>query len=544
MNTFDYVIVGGGTAAGIIAYRLADAGKSVCVLEAGPPDRNPYIRVPAGFMKTLFDPSLTWQFQYEPSPNTNHRHIQVTQGRTLGGSSSVNGLVYNRGQAADYDLWASQGNPGWRYEEVLPYFRRTERRIGEGDDHYRGRTGRLVTTNQQWPNELVDAFVKSACQQGYPFNPDHNGAIQEGVGYYQSAIHRGRRVSTASAFLRPAKRYFGVDVRTGSLVTRILLREGRATGVAYLQAGSDTACEVTARHEVIVTAGTIHSPKILQLSGIGPPDLLREHGIAVQRALPGVGQNFRDHFSPRLVARARPGVDCINAHVRGFPLAVQVAKWLLGRPSILSISPALAHVFGKTDPDLPGPDFSFVFAPASYKLGMIGVMDRQPGLTCGVWQMRPQSSGYVRITSADPRAPPIVNPNYLGEEVDRMTLVAALKKARALLQCQPIAGLIESETFPGPSTASDDDWLAFARQYGVSSYHLVGSCKMGPASDPLAVVDARLCVHGVDGLRVADSSIMPTMPSGNTYAPTMMVAEMAADLILGGERADAPATSP
>src|SRR5690606_13832585 len=239
---------------------------------------------------------------------------------------------------------------------------------------------------------------------------------------------------------------------------------------------------------------------------VGPGDLLRQHGIAVQHELAGVGLNFRDHFSPRLVARAKPGVDSINAHVKGIPLALQIAKWLLGRPRILSISPALAHVFGKTDPALPNPNFSFVFTPASYKQGFIGVIDDAPWLTCGVWQMRPTSSGHIRISSADVRAKPIVNPNYLGEELDRQILVAALKKARALLRSQPIADLIESETFPGTAVDSDDEWLGFARQYGVSSYHLVGSCKMGPAADALAVVDADLRVHGIAGLRVADAS--------------------------------------
>jgi choline dehydrogenase len=533
VDAFDYVIVGGGTAASIIAYRLGEQGHSVCVLEAGPSDSNPYIRVPAGFMKTLFDPKVTWQYQYEPSPNTNNRSIQVTQGKTLGGSSSVNGMVYNRGQAADYDGWAAMGNKGWSYADVLPLFRRTENRIGDGDDKYRGRNGLLTTTTQPWPNQLVDAFVASAQQQGYPFNSDHNGATQEGVGFYQSAIHRGRRVSTASAFLHPAEQQFGVEVRTHALVTRVLIENHRATGVAYLRGDSNSETTITARKEVIVGAGTINSPKVLQLSGIGPSALLQQYGIVVQHALPGVGLNFRDHFSPRLVARAIGGVDSINAHVKGIPLLVQIAKWLLGKPSILSISPALAHVFGKTDSSLPAPDFSFVFTPASYKQGFIGVIDDAPGLTCGVWQMRPTSSGYIKISSADVRAKPVINPNYLGEEFDRVTLIAALKKARALLQSGPIAKLIETETFPGAEVNSDDEWLGFARQYGVSSYHLVGSCKMGPVSDTNAVVDDQLRVHGVAGLRVADASIMPLMTSCNTYAPTMMIAEKAADLILG-----------
>ncbi len=530
METFDYVIVGGGTAASIIAYRLADKGHRVCVLEAGPPDSNPYIRVPAGFIKTLFNPKLTWQYQYEPSPATNNRAIQVTQGKTLGGSSSVNGMVYNRGQAADFDHWASLGNPGWGYEDVLPFFRRTERRIGPGDDHYRGRGGPVAVTTSPWPNEVVDGFVAAAREQGHPFNDDYNGAKQEGVGFYQSTIHRGRRVSTATAFLHPARRTGRVRVITRALVSKVLLENRRAVGVEYLVDGKPR--QVRAGREVIVSAGTLNSPKVLQLSGIGPKALLDRHGVAVHHSLPGVGRNFRDHYSPRFVVRAKDGVDTLNAHVKGLPLAKEILRWALNRPNILSLSPALVHVFGRTEPELPGPDYSLVFTPGSYKEGFVGKLDDVPGMTCGAWQMRPASAGSVRIAGADPRLAPIANPNYLAEETDRELLVKALKAARRILRSPALAPLVAEETFPGPDCETDDELLAFARQYGVSSYHLVGSCKMGPASDPLAVVDHRLKVYGIEGLRVADASIMPTMTSANTYAPTMMIAEKASDLIL------------
>ena len=533
MDTFDYVIVGGGTAASIIAFRLSEQGHRVCVLEAGPPDSNPYIRVPAGFVKTLFDPRVTWQYSYEPSPATNNRAIQVTQGKTLGGSSSVNGMVYNRGQGADFDHWAALGNPGWTYAEVLPYFRRSETRIGPGDDRYRGRAGPLRVTTQPWSSELVSAFVEAAQGEGHPFNPDYNGAVQEGVGYYQSTIYRGRRQSTASAFLRPAVRAGRVDVRTRCLATRIVLEGRRATGVEYLREGRAEPLRVMAGRELIVSAGTLNTPKLLQLSGIGPADLLRRHGVPVHHPLPGVGENFRDHYSPRLVVRGRAGVDTLNAHVKGLPLVAQIIRWLVGKPSVLSLSPALVHVFGKTYADLPSPDYSLVYTPGSYRQGFIGVLDDFPGMTCGAWVMRPKSAGYVRISGADPHLPPLANPNYLADEDDCQRLVKALKAARRILASERLAPFVDGEIFPGAEVASDADLLAFARAYGVSSYHLVGSCKMGPASDPLAVVDHRLRVHGLDGLRVADASIMPTMTSSNTYAPTMMIAEKAAEMILG-----------
>ena len=531
---FDHVIVGGGTAAGILAWRLGAAGRSVCVVEAGPPDRKFYHRVPAGFIKTLFDPAVTWQFHSEPNPNTCNRPIQFTQGRTLGGSSSVNGMVYNRGQAADFDHWAQLGNRGWSYGDVLPYFRKTERRVGDADDAYRGRDGPLAVTTSPWPSAVVDAFIASAEQRGHPFNTDYNGASQEGVGRYQSAIEHGRRVSTARAFLHPAKRAHGVDVRTDAMVRRVVLDGRRATGVTYRRAGEDVT--VDARISVIVAAGAVNSPKLLQLSGIGPAPLLRDAGVVSAHALPGVGENLHDHYSPRLVVRLRPGVDTLNAHVTGLPLAAQVAKWLMGRPSVLKLSPALVHVFGKSMPALDNPDYSLVFTPGSYKQGFIGRLDTFPGMTCGAWQMRPESRGFVRIAGSDPAVPPRLDPNYLGAERDRIVLVAALREARAVLSGPPLRPFVDQELFPGPETQTDAEWLDFARRHGNSSYHLVGTCKMGPVSDPQAVVDDRLHVHGIDRLIVADSSIMPVIPSANTYASTMMIAEKAAAMILEDSR--------
>ena len=529
--TFDYVIVGGGSAASVLANRLSEDGtRAVCVLEAGPPDHNPYIQVPAGFIKTLFDTKVTWQFLTEPNLATNNRRIQITQGKTLGGSSSVNGGVYNRGQAFDFDQWAQLGNRGWSYMDVLPFFRRTERRVGGGDPQYRGRDGALPITTPEWDSILCDAFIASANACGLPNNPDYNGATQEGVGRYQAAILNGRRHSAAKAFLHPAARRQNVSVRTRARAVAITFDGNRASGVRY-RVGDGDERSVVARQQVIVSAGTLGSPKLLQLSGIGDPELLVRHGIPVVHALPGVGRNLRDHYSPRFVWRVKDA-DTLNARVRGLALVREGWRWLRGRASVLSLAPALCHGFGRTDPALDQPDYSLVFTPASYQQGRIGVLDTFPGMTCGVWQMRPESRGTVQISSADARDAVRVDPNYLSDPLDRAVLIAALRRAREIFASEPISRYIEAETLPGKDMLSDDDLLGFARQYGSSSYHLIGSCRMGPSNDPSAVVDACLAVHGIDGLSVIDASVMPTMPSANTYATTLMIAEKGADIIL------------
>ena len=530
VDEFDHVIVGGGSAASVLAARLSEDGtRSICVLEAGPPDRNPFIQVPAGFIKTLFDPKVTWQFQTEPNPATDGRRIQITQGRTLGGSSAVNGGVYNRGQALDFDTWAQRGNMGWGHADILPYFRRTEQRIGPSDPAYRGQDGALPITTPVWDSVLCDAFMASAHACGLPSNPDYNGATTEGVGRYQAAILNGRRHSAAKAFLHPASRRLNVEVRTDARAASLALHGRRVSGVRYL-VGDEKEQTVMARRGVIVSAGTLGSPKLLQLSGIGDPALLASLGIPLVHALPGVGANLRDHYSPRFVWRVR-NADTLNSHVRGAALLREIWRWWRNRPSVLSLAPALCHGFGKTEPALDHPDYSLVFTPASYRQGRIGVLDSFPGMTCGVWQMRPESKGHVRITSADPRDSVAVDPNYLADPLDQRTLVQALRRAREIFAMSPIADYIEAETLPGSGCISDDDLLGFARAYGSSSYHLVGSCRMGPTGDPSAVVAPDLTVHGLDGLTIADASIMPTMPSANTYAATLMIAEKAADLI-------------
>ncbi|OAE59985.1 choline dehydrogenase [Achromobacter insolitus] len=529
-DQFDYVIVGSGAAGSILANRLSADGSTVCVLEAGPPDRSPYLHIPAGFIKAVFNKKYAWQFSSEGTAQTNGRRVPIPQGRTLGGSTSINGLVYNRGQAADFDHWAALGNTGWSYDEVLPYFKSMERRVG-GEDRYRGREGELPVTDIDWIHPLCEAFIAGAVEQGIPRNPDYNGAEQAGVGYFQRTIDRGWRMSTAKCFLKPAMGRKNLGVRTYAQATRILFDGGKAAGVAYCHPAHPSQVRaVRARREVIVSCGAINTPKLLQLSGLGPAELLRQHNIDVVCDLPGVGENLSDHYSVRVVARVKNS-QTMNQLVKGLSLAGQISRWLMKRPSIMALSPSLLHYFWKSTPDLALPDLQGVFTPASYKEGYVGMLDDFPGMTAGVWQHRPESRGQVRIRSADPLQDPVILANYLENERDQMTLVRGIRLARQLLRSQALSPYFESEVLPGPMCESDSELLDFARRYGVSSYHVNGTARMGQADDKYAVVDPQLRVHGVGNLRVIDSSVMPAMPSANICAATMMIGNKAADLI-------------
>ncbi len=533
-DTFDYVIVGSGAAGSVLCARLTeDPGVTVCVLECGPPDRHPYIHIPAGFIKVLFNPSYTWQFQTEPGEGIDGRRIPTTQGRTLGGSSSINGMIYNRGQREDFDSWAQRGNRGWGYVDILPYFKRGERRIGVADDRIHGRGGSLPVTNNDWIHPVNEAFMEGAQELGIPRNPDYNsGDHQAGVGYFQRLINRGYRHSAARVFLHPARATGRLDVRTDARAAAILFDGTRAKGVRYVDdRDRTTQRQVFARKEVIVSCGTANTAKLLQMSGVGPSNLLARLGVPVVADLP-VGENFRDHYSTRIVARVK-NIKTINEMSKGVGLAAQMARWALGKPSIMAVAPSIVHWFWKTEDTMLQPDLQGVFSPASYKQGFVGLLDDYPGMTCGVWQHRPESIGYVRARSVDPFEDPIIQPNYLKDSFDQSVLVKGMHLARKLLHTQALAPYFDGDQLPGPDVRTDDEWLSYARQYGSTAYHLIGTARMGPAGDRTSVVDDQLRVHGLQGLRVVDASIMPSMPSANTYSATMMIAEKASDMIRG-----------
>ncbi len=530
-DTFDYVIVGAGSAGSVIAGRLAaDAATSLCVLEAGPPDRNLFIHVPAGFMKTFVNPNLNWMYESEPGPATGGRIVDAPRGKTLGGSSSINGHIYSRGQSGDYDTWAQLGNRGWGHADVLPYFKRAERRVGPADERVRGRDGGLVVTDIDWSHPLCEAFIAGAVGLGIPRNPDYNGVRQDGVSYTQRIIHRNRRVSSYRAFLHAHRGRANVDIRTHAHASKILIEEGRAVGVRYLVDGRPV--EVRARREVVLCGGTVNSPQLLQLSGIGPGRLLRDIGVDVVADLPGVGENLRDHYAVRMTARVK-NTNTINELSRGLPLAGEVLKYLAGRPSILSLSPTLVYVFWRSHPALENGDIQVSFTPASYKDGVQNTLDDHPGVSIAAWQQRPDSRGWVRARSADPREKPLIQPNYVAEESDRQVLFAAIRLGQRILRSPEMARYYDADHTPALDVENDDALWELTKARGTTGFHLMGTCRMGPASDPQAVVDDTLCVRGIDGLRVADASIMPTMPSSNTNAPTIMIGEKAADLIAG-----------
>src|SRR6476646_5422250 len=534
METFDYVIIGAGSAGCVLANRLSeDPSVSICVLEAGPRDWHPYIHLPAGFIKTFHMRSVNWAYQQEVGPWTGGRSIYAPRGKTLGGSSSINGHIFNRGQRLDFDTWAQLGNRGWSYSDVLPYFKRLERRIGEGDDEYRGRDGSLTVTTMYWRDPLCEAFMEGAVSLGIPKNPDYNGAIQEGVSYCQRTIQNGLRLSAAKAFLHPARKRGNVHVRTHAHVTNIVLEGKRAVGVRYIKGGrGGVPVEVRANKEVILSGGTYNSPQVLQLSGVGSPELLRSLGVHVRHALSGVGEGLQDHYAPRSVARVK-NIKTINELRRGLHLWVEAIKWATTRRGLLSLSPTMVYFFFNDTATTESSDLQLTFTPASYKEGVQGELEDEPGMTVASWQQRPESRGYVRVRSADPFQPPIIQTDYLGAEVDRRVVVAGMKLARRLLASAPLAPYYAYEDFPGPEVQADDEFLAAATQRGTTTFHPGCTCRMGPADSPWAVVDDQLRVHGLQGLRVVDAPIMPRMISANLNASTLMIADKASDMIRG-----------
>ncbi|MBR0686629.1 GMC family oxidoreductase N-terminal domain-containing protein [Bradyrhizobium manausense] len=533
MDRFDYVIIGAGSAGCVLTSRLSeDPNTSVCVLEAGPNDWHPYIHLPAGFIKTFHMKSINWAYQQEVGPYTGGRSIYAPRGKTLGGSSSINGHIYNRGQRMDFDTWAQMGNRGWGYADVLPYFKRLEKRVGEGDNTFRGRDGKLTVTTMEWRDPLCEAFMEGAVSLGIPRNPDYNGAKQEGVSYCQRTIDKGLRVSGSTAFLKPAMKRPNVHAHTHAHATEIIFEGKRAVGVRYTKGGrGGTPIEVRANKEVILSGGTYNSPQLLQLSGVGSPELLQQHGIAVRHALP-VGEGLQDHYAPRTVARVKD-IKTINELRRGFSLWIEALKWATARRGLLSLSPTMVYCFWHSGESADSSDLQLTFTPASYKEGVQGQLEDEPGMTVASWQQRPESRGYVRIRSNDPFAPPIIQTNYLDAELDRRVIVGGMKLARNLLKSAPLSPYYAYEDFPGPNINTDDEFLAAATERGTTTFHPGCTCRMGPADSTWAVVDDQLRVHGLEGLRVIDASVMPRMISANLNASTMMIADRASDLIRG-----------
>ncbi len=538
METFDYVIVGAGSAGSVLANRLTEDGKTtVCVLEAGPRDWHPFIHIPAGFMYTLVNPSVNWLYTSEPSEWTGGRRIAAPRGKTLGGSSSINGHIYNRGQRLDFDGWAQRGNHGWGYADALPYFRRSERRMApdtdSADETFRGKDGNLPITDLDWRDPICDAFIEGAVEQGIPRNRDYNGTQQAGVSYVQRIVQNGRRVSAARGYLKPAMKRSNLTVRTNAHATSIVFEGKRAVGIRYNAGGQHGyAREVRAAKEVILCGGAVNSPQLLQISGVGPAKLLGELGIAVKHELRGVGENLRDHYAPRFVARVK-NAETINELSHGLKLVGEVLKYAITRKGILSLNPTLVYVFWKSDDAVDNYDLQLTFTPASYKEGVQSKLDDFPGMTIASWQQRPDSIGWVRAKSADPFTAPLIQPNYLAAESDRQVLLAGMKLARRLLHSPALSKYFDREEFPGAQAQSDEDLMTAAKQRGTTTFHLMGTCRMAPDSDPTAVVDDQLRVRGLEALRVVDASIMPTMPSANLNASVLMIAEKAADMIRG-----------
>ena len=533
MERFDYIIVGAGSAGCILANRLTASGQyTVCLLEAGPPDWNPFIHIPAGFIKTLENPRINWMYQSESSHWTAGRMIEVPRGKTLGGSSSINGHIYNRGQRLDYDTWSQQGNRGWGYADVLPYFKRCEQRIGQGDDTFRGRLGNLQVTALQYTHPLCEAFMDGAEEIGIPRNPDYNGEKQEGISYVQRTTYNRRRVSTARAFLKPARKRSNLSIRTNAFATKILLDGKTAIGIQYQKGGREgSLVEVRANKEVILSGGTINSPQLLQTSGIGPAELVKSLGIEIKHELPGVGENLRDHYAPRFNCRVK-NIETINERSKGLKLAGEIVKYFFGAKSIINLSPSMVYGFWHTDTVTRSNDVQFIFTPASYKRGAHGILDDYPGFTVAAWQHRPESRGWVRARSANPFEKPEIQPNYLAAEEDRRITIGAMKLARKLIHTNAMRPYFDFEEYPGRQTESDDELLEAARHCGSTTYHLMGTSRMGPRTDPTAVVDDQLRVHGMQQLRSIDASIMPTMMSANLNAATMMIGEKGADMVM------------